>query len=277
MVRGPKKHLKRLAAPKHWMLAKLGGIFAPRPSQGPHKLRECLPLVILLRNRLKYALTRKEVLYILKQRVVKVDHRVRTDVTYPSGFMDVITIDRIKQNFRLLYDTKGRFTAHKISEEEGAYKLCKVRRTKICEGGIPYVYTTDSRSIRFPHPDIKRFDTIKFDLKTNKITDFYKFESGNVAMVTAGYNIGRVGTISHRERHPGSYDIVYLKDAIGKSFATRIENVFVLGKGHSPAISLPKGRGIRKTIIEERALRVKKGASAPVQQPKVKKGKKSKQ
>ncbi len=30
MVRGPKKHLKRLNAPKHWMLDKLGGIFVSR-------------------------------------------------------------------------------------------------------------------------------------------------------------------------------------------------------------------------------------------------------
>jgi small subunit ribosomal protein S4e len=27
MPRGPKKHLKRLNAPSHWMLDKLGGIF----------------------------------------------------------------------------------------------------------------------------------------------------------------------------------------------------------------------------------------------------------
>lgn len=27
MTRGPKKHLKRLNAPSHWMLDKLGGIF----------------------------------------------------------------------------------------------------------------------------------------------------------------------------------------------------------------------------------------------------------
>jgi RS4NT (NUC023) domain len=27
MPRGPKKHLKRLNAPKHWMLDKLGGVF----------------------------------------------------------------------------------------------------------------------------------------------------------------------------------------------------------------------------------------------------------
>ncbi|MCL7037665.1 hypothetical protein MKW94_001298, partial [Papaver nudicaule] len=36
-ARGLKKHLKRLNAPKHWMLDKLGGAFAPKPSYGPHK------------------------------------------------------------------------------------------------------------------------------------------------------------------------------------------------------------------------------------------------
>lgn len=69
------------------MLDKLGGVYAPRPSTGPHKLRECLPLVIFLRNRLKYALTGNEVLKIVKQRLIKVDGKVRTDPTYPAGFM----------------------------------------------------------------------------------------------------------------------------------------------------------------------------------------------
>ncbi len=35
------------------MLDKLGGLFAPKPSPGPHKQRECLPLLLILRNRLK--------------------------------------------------------------------------------------------------------------------------------------------------------------------------------------------------------------------------------
>ncbi len=60
---------------------------APRPSPGPHKLRECLPLVVLLRNRLKYALTGDEVKRIVKQRLIKVDGKVRTDPTFPAGFM----------------------------------------------------------------------------------------------------------------------------------------------------------------------------------------------
>ena len=72
MARGPKKHLKRLKAPKHWMLDKLSGVFAPRPSTGPHKMRESLPLMILLRDRLKYALTKRECQTILMNRLVKV-------------------------------------------------------------------------------------------------------------------------------------------------------------------------------------------------------------
>jgi len=52
---------------------------APRPSPGPHKLRESLPLVVFLRNRLKYVLTGREVTAIIKQRLIKVDGKVRTD------------------------------------------------------------------------------------------------------------------------------------------------------------------------------------------------------
>jgi small subunit ribosomal protein S4e len=38
------------------MLDKLGGTYAPKASAGPHKARECLPLIIFIRNRLRYAL-----------------------------------------------------------------------------------------------------------------------------------------------------------------------------------------------------------------------------
>merc|ERR1712018_213013 len=143
MARGPKKHMKRLAAPKHWMLDKLGGTFAPRPSTGPHKLRECLPLMVFLRNRLKYALTYTECEKILNQRLLKVDGQVRTDKTYPAGFMDVINIEKTAENFRLIYDVKGRFAVHRISAEEAKYKLCKVRKVSVGPKGVPFVVTHD--------------------------------------------------------------------------------------------------------------------------------------
>jgi small subunit ribosomal protein S4e len=252
MARGPKKHLKRLAAPKHWMLDKLSGIFAPRPSTGPHKLRECLPLIILLRNRLKYALTAREVQLILNQRLVKVDGKVRTDTTYPAGFMDVVSIDKTNELFRLLYDTKGRFAVNRITPQEAAYKLCKVRKVAVGSKRVPHLTTTDGRTIRFPDPLIKSHDTIKLDLATGKITDFIKFDVGNLVTITGGRNLGRVGVITHREKHPGSFDIVHVRDAGGHQFATRLGNVFVIGKGTKSYVSLPHGKGVKLTILEER-------------------------
>jgi small subunit ribosomal protein S4e len=256
MARGPKKHLKRVNAPKHWMLDKLGGVFAPRPSCGPHKLRECLPLVIFLRNRLKYALTYDEVKKIVNQRLVKVDGKVRTDKTYPAGFMDVITIERTAENFRLIYDVKGRFTVHRITPEEAKYKLCKVKKLLVGLKGVPSIVTSDGRTIRYPDPLIKANDTVRVNIATGKIEEFVKFDSGNVCMITGGHNLGRVGLITHRERHHGGFDIVHIKDSLGHSFATRLNNVFVIGKGNKPWVSLPRGKGVRLSIAEERDRRI---------------------
>merc|ERR1711898_9274 len=178
MARGPKKHLKRLNAPKHWMLDKMGGVWAPRPSTGPHKLRECLPIILILRNRLKYALTKKEVQQILMQRLIKVDGKVRTDPNYPCGFMDVISIDKTDEHFRMLYDAKGRFVVHRLNHKnfskEKDYKLCRCQKLAWGAKSVPYIATHDGRTIRYPDPNTKVHDTVKVDIATGKATDMIK-------------------------------------------------------------------------------------------------------
>uniref|UniRef100_A0A6U6TC93 40S ribosomal protein S4 n=1 Tax=Zooxanthella nutricula TaxID=1333877 RepID=A0A6U6TC93_9DINO len=258
MARGPKKHLKRMFAPSHWMLDKLKGRWAPKPSAGPHKMRECLPLIVMLRERLKYALTYREVKMIVMQRLIKVDGKVRTDMFYPAGFMDVVQIEKTKENFRLLYDTKSRFVLHKISKEEAAYKMCRVKKITRGPKGTPYAITHDGRTLRYPDPDVKPNDTVRVDVTTGKMLDYVKFEAGNSVMISGGNNMGRVGVIQHRERHPGSFEIVHVKDAVGHTFATRLQNVFVVGKGSKPWISLPKGNGIKLSIVEDRNAKMSK-------------------
>ena len=113
------------------MLDKLGGVFAPKPSPGPHKQRECLPLCLILRNRLKYALTYKEVTTILQQRLVKVDGKVRRDKCYPTGIMDVVSIDKTDEHFRIIYDQKGRFVVHSITSLEAQVRTRHTERTRV--------------------------------------------------------------------------------------------------------------------------------------------------
>lgn len=73
--------------------------------------------------------------------------------------------------------------------------------------------------------------------------------------------MGRIGTITHREKHLGGFEIVHIKDALDRTFATRIGNVFVIGND-KPLISLPKGKGVKLTISEERDRRRERLAAA---------------
>jgi small subunit ribosomal protein S4e len=266
MARGPIKHLKRINAPKHWMLGKLGGTWAPRPSTGPHRLRECLPVSLILRNRLKYALTRRETQTIVMRRHVQIDGQVRTDINYPAGFMDVVSLPASKEHFRLLYDVKGRFSLVHIHQDEAAYKLIRIKAVNKSKKGtsgknpflngqagvVPVAVGHDSRTIRFADPNWKVNDVVKYNLRTGKVEEHFRFQVGALVMLNGGGNVGRVGVITNFEKHPGSFDIVHIKDKRGHKFATRVSNVFVIGAdANSPAVTLPKLRGVKRSILEE--------------------------
>merc|ERR1711976_98799 len=131
-----------------------------------------------------------------------------------------------------------------------------VRALRTTPKGVPYLTTHDARTIRYPDPLVRVHDTVQVDIETGKIKDYIKFDSGNLVMITGGRNLGRVGLITHREKHPGSFDIIHIKDTQGHNFATRVNNVFVIGKGNKAWVSLPKGKGVKLTIAEERDRRL---------------------
>merc|ERR1711964_445379 len=165
-----------MGAPRDWMLSKLTGVFAPRPRAGPHKARECMPLLIILRNRLKYALNYREANMILRQKLVNVDARARTDVKDP-------------------------FTLVKIGETEAAMKQCKVMNVSTTTGRVPVVTTHDGRRFRYANPKISIGDTLIVEPATQKIKQVMKMRVGKSAMVTGGANRGRIGAIVSLERH----------------------------------------------------------------------------
>jgi small subunit ribosomal protein S4e len=264
MGRGPKKHLKRLNAPKHWMLDKMGGQWAPKPSAGPHKARECLPLVCILRNRLKLALTRREVVQVLMQRMCQVDGRVRTDPKYPAGFMDIVTLGQPEKCFdkqaahryRVVYDIKGRFKLQKITDAANSkFKVCSIKKQAKTKKGVPYVVTHDGRTIRYPSPALRVRDSIQLNIETGEVAQIVKFDVGCMVTVIKGKNCGRVGTYTHVDKHPGSFDIIHAIDAAGQEFVTRKEYIFVIGEGGAPLYKLPKRQGVKLSILQASQVR----------------------
>lgn len=170
--------------------------------------------------------------------------------------MDVVTIEKTNEFFRILLDVKGRFVPHRIEAKEAGFKLCKVVNKYVGKKKIPYVTTHDGRTFRFPHPDITIGDSLKVNLANTEISSVIKHVNGATVYLTGGNNIGRIGILQSVEKHPGSFDIAHIKDSRGNTFATRVGNIFIIGDGKSPAISLPKGEGIKLTLIEERKTKI---------------------
>lgn len=104
---------------------------------------------------------------------------------------------------------------------------------------------------------------MQLNLATGEIESLIKFENFSTVFITGGNNIGRVGTMLSVEHHPGSYEIVHVKDSRGNTFSTRLSNTFVIGSEKKPVITLPKGDGVRLTLTEERNKRI--SHSAPVE------------
>jgi len=132
-----------------------------------------------------------------------------------------VTIDKTGEYFRLVYDVKGRFAFDRITTEEAQLQLYKVKRVQVGPKVIPFLTTHDGRTISYPDPLVKVNDTIQMDIVKIKIKDFIKFETGNLCMITGGRNLGRVGTVINCEHHPGSFEDVHVKDALGHTFAAR--------------------------------------------------------
>jgi len=187
--------------------------------------------------------------------LIKVDGKVRKDPRYPLGQMDVVSIDKTNQHFRILLDTKGRFIPHKIDQKESAFKLAKVVKKYIGKQKIPYIVTHDGRTIRFPHPDIQLHDSVKVNLAKGEVESVVKFQNGCMVLLTGGNNIGRIGILENVDKHPGSWAIAKVKDSRGQRFSTRLSNVICIGDGKTPAISLPGGEGIKYSLLEQRDMK----------------------
>lgn len=115
--------------------------------------------------------------------------------------------------------------------------------------------THDGRTIRYPNPEIKVGDSIKLNLQNGEIDAVLKFENGAAVFVNGGNNIGRSGVLQHIEHHPGSFEIAHVRDQRGHNFATRLDNIFVIGEGKNPVISLPSSH-VKLTLVEQRDIRL---------------------
>ncbi|MCW3993155.1 MAG: 30S ribosomal protein S4e [Candidatus Bathyarchaeota archaeon] len=251
--KGGSTGLKRKPAPKFWPIHRKEFVWVVRPSPGPHSLKNCLPLTIVLRDILKFAKTRKEAKTIVSQGKVYVDGKVRREDDFPVGLMDVISISDIDKYFRIVPSRKG-LILHPISKEESNFKLCRIENKKVVENGHVQLNLHDGSNIlvkvadpKKPQEDTyKTLDSVKINLPERQILKQVKMKKNDFAMITSGKNIGKHGKIIEIEKTKGkkrTNALVTIEDKKGNRYQTILNFVFAIGE-EQPLISMPEAAQI---------------------------------
>ncbi len=220
------KHLKRLNAPKAMRVQRKKHHWVVKPSPGAHPLERSVALTVLLRDHLKSAETAREAKTIIGRREVKVDGRAVTDPSFAVGLMDVVSIEKTGEHFRIMLDRHGRLVPLKITKEEAAWKLCRVENARTLRGGVQQYNLHDGRNLQSTKTAYKPGDTLRLELPKQKVLGTYPFKEGATALIISGTHTGQLAKVASHEVVRSSFpDIVKFKEGI----STIRPNVFVVG------------------------------------------------
>jgi len=232
------KHLKRLNAPRPLRLHRKENKWTIRANPGPHPLEKAIPLGMIIRDYLELADTKKETKNIISKGDVLVDGKPRKDYKYPCGLMDVVTIPKLKKDYRVLYDTRGSLTLVPISSSDSKWKLYKIENKTIVKGKKIQLNLHDGKNKIIKKDEYNSGDVLKISFKDQEIQEVFKFEKGIVSMIIGGSHIGEIANIEDINIiNSSKQNLVQMK---GKTtFSTLEEYVFPIGN-NKPVIELPE-------------------------------------
>ena len=237
--KGKTARLKRKPAPALWQIHRKESPWVVKPSSGSHSLQTSVPLALVLRDMLGVAQTRKEGKLILAQGKVIVNGKVYKKDDIPVGLMDVIALPDSNKYYRVIPSHKGLYLAP-ISKEESNVSLLRVENKSTVHNGIQ-IAVHDGSIILVKVADPKNpievtydtFDVLKVTYPEKQVVETLKTKEGNLAVITGGKNIGKLGKIVEIEKTESKkrrQALVVIEDAQGQRYQTIMDFVFSIGE-----------------------------------------------
>lgn len=228
--------MKRLAAPRAWPLKRKVNVWVTKQSPGAHPIDKSMPALIVMRDMLKICDTAKEAKRIVGNREIIVDGKPLRSPKAPIGLMDVISIPKMKKEYRMLLTDKGKFTLVPITADEAKWKLCRIENKTTVRGGKIQLNLHDGRNIVLDKNQYRSGDVLKIELDGQKIAESYPLAKDALIMVIEGNKAGHTSLVSETVEVRGpSPNIVRFTDG-GETVK---DNVFVIGTKKA-AIKIPE-------------------------------------
>lgn len=242
MAKGPRKHLKRLAAPWHWPIRRKEHPFTIRTNPGPHPLKESIPLGLVVQDLLQLTKTNRETRGVIARGAVKVDGKICKDYKRPIGVMDIVEVPEVNIRTRVLPARRHLLRLHPISQKEADVKLCKIEgKSSIAKGNIQ-LHLHDGRTIVLPVKDSKAApkekyrcgDSLLIAVPDQAIRNHVPLKEGITVVITGGIDTSFVGKLTKIDPETG---LCAVEGAEGKTILTAARYVFPLGE-EKPLVSV---------------------------------------
>jgi small subunit ribosomal protein S4e len=192
--KGGRTRLKRQMAPGFWRIERKHSRFVLKVHPGPHSGSAAYPLGVVLRDILKVCSTMQEAKKIATGKKVKVDGKIRSNINFGIGLMDVLEFIPTGEAFRFIAKDADVLKPVGISGQEKMLKIVKIKNKMMNRGGKLQYGFHDGKTTTIGEP-MNVGDSCVVSLPDLKVTTHIKLEKGCSALITRGENAGFIGKV----------------------------------------------------------------------------------
>ena len=197
-------HQKRLSVPKSWPIERKTETFTVKADAGPHG-EAGVPLLIILRDVLGYADSRKEARYALNEDNVVINGTAVSDEERPVGMFDILAFAEREEYYRVFPGEGGRLSLTAIDADSAQSKLGKIEEKRNVPGGDVQLTLHDGQTLLIEaDSEYSGGDSLIVGNEDSEIVAHFEYEEGALVTAVAGAHAGDIGRIEEIQVTPGS-------------------------------------------------------------------------
>ncbi len=227
-----KNHLKRISAPKTWLIQRKENKYITRPTSTGQVLGYTLPLLVVLKEFIKVGKTSREIKHILNNNEILVNNKRRTEPKFGVGLFDVIEIKPLNESYRIVLNKRNQLVTVNVPAPEKNIMLLKITKKFISKGNKICLNFNNGFNVVVDKNGYSVGDVVVFDSSSSKIKELLKLEKGNCVYFTGGKYVGMVVTVEEIQNK----DVLFRTES-SDVFRTLLNHAFVIGKD-KPAITI---------------------------------------
>ncbi|PSP79831.1 30S ribosomal protein S4e [Halobacteriales archaeon QS_4_69_225] len=199
-------HQKRLSVPNSWPVERKEETYTMKAGAGPHG-EDGVPLLIVLRDVLGYADSKKEARYALDRDSVLVNGTPAADERRPIGMFDILAFREREEYYRVFPDEGGRLSLTAVDADAAGSKLGKIVDKRQIPGGDTQLTLHDGRTLLVEDDtSYSSNDSIVVSNSDEEVVAQFTYEEGALVTAVRGAHAGRIGRIEEIQVTPGSSD-----------------------------------------------------------------------